>query len=555
MSSKRWRIMVAVIMVAALVLPSGTVFAKGGPPGGGGGGDVTEAGEVETAGNNLSFPVIWAEGATKTLRSVDDLAGVQLPEGCTDTRESGYLTCGEWWFWWGTTGTDPNVVPLSCAPDVSGTMCADGTLPGEGAVKAYLQKDALNVWQAGTISGDELYEDGSVGVHRIDWGDNLESVDWYTRSQVRTEVVLYQDLVGSMVEYEMRHTSGWGINEVHGMATALDGTPIPGAGTQATVYSPCARLTIQKLLVETLEDPGLTELTWTEGTGWSGAVVNPDPIFNGAVHEAADGPGYYNAEINVKGKIIYGYTWNVRDANDGPGYYRITFSFDQSCGTAALSTFFMDDVTSIIVPLEEELELAALESEEGSDTGGATAVLVPAQFDESGTLIGGNLTYIDVRILERTGGGNGGGDGGNGNGGEGGNGNGGAGGKGKPTATAGSVEEMAAESCPPGADCDRIREQDRAMEQDCECTHECAQECECCQNGTCDPNCECPCNCEQEREREQEREQEQAQEQEQEQNGPAGGGGEETGEENQNQEREREGPPNRDIYLPLLTTS
>ena len=27
----------------------------------------------------------------------------------------------------------------------------------------------------------------------------------------------------------------------------------------------------------------------------------------------SDGPGGYSAEVNVKGKVIFGYTWNVRD--------------------------------------------------------------------------------------------------------------------------------------------------------------------------------------------------------------------------------------------------
>ena len=48
------------------------------------------------------------------------------------------------------------------------------------------------------------------------------------------------------------------------------------------------------------------------------------PIFNKAVYEALDGPGFYSAEINVKGKVIYGYTWKVRTLNQGTGYYRLT---------------------------------------------------------------------------------------------------------------------------------------------------------------------------------------------------------------------------------------
>ncbi len=260
-----------------------------------------------------------------------------------------------------------------------------------------------------------------LNVHWIDWGDNLESVDWYTRSQVRTEVVLFQDLLTPMTEYEMRHTSGWGIDEVHGLAANLDGTPIPGAGTRATVYSNCARLTIQKLLVDR-DDPRLVDLEWVPGEGWTEPegyeddLINPH-IFNGSVHEGGDGPGYYSAEINVKGRIIYGYTWNVRQLHDdalntsGAGDYRITFSFDEACGLADLNTFFVDGVTQIMVPLEEEIVTAA--AEEGEEPGGgATGVLVPADFDgETGELIGGNLTYIDIAILERGGGGGGGGGG------------------------------------------------------------------------------------------------------------------------------------------------
>jgi len=145
-------------------------------------------------------------------------------------------------------------------------------------------------------------------------------------------------------------------------------------------------------------------------------LINPH-IFNGSVHEGGDGPGYYSAEINVKGRIIYGYTWNVRKLNDltgtpptAAGDYRIAFSFDETCGEdILLNTFFVDGTTQILVPLEEEqLTIAAEEGEEPG--GGATGVLVPVEFDGSGTLIGGNLTYIDVRILERGGGGGGGGN-------------------------------------------------------------------------------------------------------------------------------------------------
>lgn len=359
-----------------LVLGPGTAAAKqggGGPPGG------------EATGNNLSYPVLWAEGVTKVLRGTPGM----VPE-----------LSGAWWYWW---GTDAEGMPLSCAPDPDEmTYCDDGKvgtydendLPGAGAIRVYLQQDALSTWQAGSADWSAL----PVYVHWVDWGDNLESVDWYTKSMVRTEVVLIEDLTTPMLEYGMRHVSGWGQTEMHGVATYGE-PPVAEAldGYQATVYSHCARLTLQKLLVprENLV-PG--DLTWVPGEGWvttdplADPLINP-PIYNMAVHQGGDGPGYYSAEINVKGKIIYGYTWNVRKLNEGAGDYRVTFSFDELCGTAFLNTYFVEGATQILLPTEEELLAAAEEGEEPG--GGATAVL---DFTD-------NLTYIDVRILQRGGGG------------------------------------------------------------------------------------------------------------------------------------------------------
>ncbi len=325
---------------------------------------------------------------------------------------------GEWWYWW--EGDDPHTAEIeeyvSKPPDPDNNAFFDdgvdgafdsNNAPGAGWVKAYLQKDPDNIWQATNGTPDQ-FGLGEVVIDTIDWGDNLESVDWYTRSQVRTEVVLFKNLTTSVLDYEMRHTSGWGIDEVHGLGVSQRGDPILGEGTQATVYSNNARFTIQKLNVDR-DSPLLESLVWSPGEGWieSGAddLINP-AIFNGAVYEGGDGPGYYSAEINVKGRIIYGYTWNVRELNEGPGYYRLTFSFDDELTGAptGLNTFF-DDLTQIALPLEEETEtLTTLEeSDDGgsSPDGGGNAVLDVVN----------NLTYIDIRILEREGGGMGGGNG------------------------------------------------------------------------------------------------------------------------------------------------
>lgn len=378
--------------------------AVAGPPEGKGPPDKRD----DSAGNNLSYPVIWSDGIEKTLPGTPGM----VPE-----------LDGPWWYQWGTNGADSETVPASCPPDPdemnpalnpegepycddtiedaltkpAGEPPADNPLP---LVKAYLQKETTeagqyNVWQAASAD----WSDAPVNIDWIDWGDNLESVDWYTRSQVRIEVVLFQDLDELMLEYAMRHTSGWGSNEVHGLAVSLDDTVVLGPGNRSTVYSPCARLTIQKLNVprETIQEG---DLLWVPKEGWSDVevseegLVNP-PIFNMAVYEGGDGPGYYSAETNVKGRVIYGYTWNVRKNNEGPADYRITFSFDEECGPYALNTRFVEDITQILVPVEKA---PYAESDDAGAGGGADGVLVCEE----------NLTYMDIRILDRTGGGGGG---------------------------------------------------------------------------------------------------------------------------------------------------
>lgn len=343
---------------------------------------------AETTGNNLSYPVIWAEGIQKTLPGLPGMEPV---------------INGEWWYWWGTEGTDPNVSPLSCFPDPDDdTRCDDGisdqatgSSPGVGWMKAYVQKDPNNTWQAGSAD----WSDSSVNVSYIDWGDNLESVDWYIRSMVRTEIVLFQDLDTPMIEYGMLHVSGRGTDEVHGLAVDDSGIVI-GSGDSATIYSQCARLTIQKLQVDrsNLELSNLVWIPqegWTEPEGYTGDLIT-SPLLNNAIYEAGDGSGVFNAEINVKGRIIYGFTWNVREYNEGPGDYRITFSFDETCGTVPLNTYFTAGTTQLLIPDEE----VSVESSE-NDTGGASAVL---DYEN-------NLTYIDVRILERRNNGSSGGNG------------------------------------------------------------------------------------------------------------------------------------------------
>lgn len=190
-----------------------------------------------------------------------------------------------------------------------------------------------------------------------------------------------------MLEYQMRHLFGQGQNEMWGLSTIDDLVPevvtydYQTTFPQATVYSPCARLVIQRLLVDR-GDPRLDALEWVPTIGWTEPAGEPDDLINPAIYcqavwEGGHGPGYYSAETNVKGRVIYGYTWKVRSLNDGAGDYRITFALDDTCGgNVLLNTRF--DAAQIVPPADEEEPPA----------GGVPVI----DYEE-------NLTYIDITIL------------------------------------------------------------------------------------------------------------------------------------------------------------
>jgi len=319
-----------------------------------------DGGHSDAGTNNLSFPVIWSDGVAKAL-----------PGAFNEP-----LFGGEYWYWW---PCDEDELGCKCEADpaAESAACLDQSPLPEYYETVYPQKTTGNVWQAESADAIAF----PFVVDWIDWGDNLESVDWTTRSKIRTEVVLFQDLVDPLLGFEMRHVSGWGIDELWGTNT------VTYDSTQATVYSACARFTIQGLV----GDPPFDSTTWDVTTGeWYGDDVAAT-YFNMGVWEGGDGPGYYSAELNIKGKIIYGYTWDARADAATEGYYRLTFSIDPVCGGSATPNTVFDDTTQIVVPAEEE---AVTESEPG---GGGTPVIDTAN----------NLTYIDIFLYKKTGGGGG----------------------------------------------------------------------------------------------------------------------------------------------------
>ena len=296
------------------------------------GGAVSGGQEEETAGNNLSFPVIWGEGSLPLRGSfgVVELGGAYTPID------------GVSWYW---------------------------------------QRDSSNSWQAESkawIDGQ-----GLLPVSWIDWGDNLESQDWKATSKVRVETVLYKDLDGIahpiMTGYEMLYLFGSGQTEMWGS------TGNPYDATQATVYSDHARLTIQRI------NPELG-LSWDPVSGeWFGAgVFSTD--FNGGCWDGVDGPGGYSAEINLPGKVIYGFNWDVLAISGGiAGTYRITFSLDAKHGTGNLQTDF--DAATQIKLSETQEETAVLLAKAAGGGGGRPPAGGKAIIDPDK-----NITWIDVKI-------------------------------------------------------------------------------------------------------------------------------------------------------------
>jgi hypothetical protein len=223
--------------------------------------------ETETAGNCLSWPVIFVDGSV-------DLRG--------DPGEEKAVLLGEYRL------EDPE---------------------DPGSERWYLQQDEFNAWQAESHTWN-AEPDGILTISETDdivWGDNLYARAWTTHSMVRVETVLSADF-NLMDEFEMKYLEGEGPTEMQGTNGKTKKSSYP------TVFTPNAWLTIQRW------EPESENLTWDpENKLWIGAE---DPIVSGG----------YSAEINVKGKVIFGYNWFVQrtaDPDDGTGLYRITMWLEE----------------------------------------------------------------------------------------------------------------------------------------------------------------------------------------------------------------------------------
>ncbi len=297
------------------------------------------AAEEEKAGNNLSFPIIWAEAEGRP--SIPGVMGETLFDG----------------------------------------QILDGTLDPDSPVTCFgaVQKDFGNSWQAESMDAGPGHT-----VDVIDWGDNIEVKDWKIGNPVRVETGLYDTTLDApMDRYEMCYISGQGQTEVWGAKVSKKNPSAKASvikSTEAMVFTAGARLTIQRIA-----DP--TKVSWDAASSqWVGAGAVA-PIFNSAVHEkTTDGPGSYGAELNVQGKIIYGYNWSTAGLFNGE--YRLTYSLDGATGSFAGSGTSLMGAT-ILAPEEGEEAASLISPRAGSS---------PNSPNQAVVLGDQQLTYIDVAL-------------------------------------------------------------------------------------------------------------------------------------------------------------
>lgn len=271
-----------------------------------------------TGANNLSVPVFFAEGIGISGLSVYESTG--MPGDAGDV--------------WGT--------PI----DYEGIM--------------YFLQQSDNIWQADWVDGA-----GQAPVTvASDWADALTHQIWNEHSIIRNEVVLFKTdfaayqaaLPSPLTGYAMAYLYGDGIEEVWGTPGNADlgntvGTII--TADAATAYSSCARYKIEKLAWPAdITNVPTGQIPDTYAPGYDAYIAST--FYNSAAYEryGVDGPtGAYSAELNVPGKVIYGYNWDlahfkppVAPKKDTPGFswvpgvdkvgwWRLTFSFDPGWDT------------------------------------------------------------------------------------------------------------------------------------------------------------------------------------------------------------------------------
>lgn len=231
---------------------------------------------TEEAGNNLSVPVVFADGIGITGQPV---------------------------------ATDPGVRPLiTDTITVTGLpFFWTGNVPTYGV---YYEQQTFNTWRPEIVDGTGQ---GAYSA-QIDWGDNLVSQTWSASRPIRVEQGLYATGL-SLLGFNMTYLYGTGPDEMQG----TDGTT---SAFTPLIYTAGATLVVEKL----------------SSQGGSPVATVVDEVAG--------------SEVNVGGKIIYGYNlrldqWTAPAGITKDGWYRITFKLATG---ANLNITSLADVSGTYLP-------------------------------------------------------------------------------------------------------------------------------------------------------------------------------------------------------------
>jgi len=276
-------------------VPSGEVSAASGRAGGGGGGGGGDDGGDEGFGNNLSFPIVFADGY--------GLSGLKISGTWPGVGPFATLPTFDF-----NTGLRPlSTEKLTAFPNFDSS-----TAVAIAGVTYYPQATA-STWQA------EWRTNASPTMEVIvDWGDALLSKSYTVQSMVRIETILLQDatipsVTDTMTAYKMALLSGSGITELRGTDKSTY------ASAARNVFAINGRLKVEKLAADGSVEAVLYNKAVYEGFG---TTVEG----GGRTNDTA-----YAAELNQAGLIVYGKNFFMTQVTGIPqktGQYRITFSLD-----------------------------------------------------------------------------------------------------------------------------------------------------------------------------------------------------------------------------------
>lgn len=266
------QMLLAVASVTAVCLVTGSAAAA---PGGG---------EEETLGNNLSMPIVFAEGYG--LTGMPTQAYNAYPSA---TEDDGLRP-----------RTNAEAMPFNEAGEPAPYLDpADAVVLDE---ITYYTQAGPSVWKA--------YVRDAVAVQKslVYFGDNLTGHQWTTRTKIiHVETGLQRDFLAPVYGYPMTSLSGTQMNEVFGT------TGVPTDTVTARIYTPLAHLVIKKL----------NKNHKAIGTLFSQAVYSGYGV---------DGEGGFVTEVTGSGALSYAYNWMLTDTGDfaKAGWWRIIFKLDES---------------------------------------------------------------------------------------------------------------------------------------------------------------------------------------------------------------------------------